>query len=228
MIDLLKRRNSDMTQALSRRKLIWLAAISCLMACAGSSVAQIGTSVSYPANAPKIASDFRSTNGVNKRPRGYEHQGIDIIGPNKQEIIAAADGRVLEVESGPCWGPTIVVDHGAGKDGKPLLALYGHLGTAAVTANQTVKRGQVIGHLGNNYDEFKCIAGVRHLHFQIGRSWRGPEKGSYWGHLRFLVDGNRAANPHDYWSDGRGKVTCFAPDRTYPEGTLTYPLPCDR
>ena len=43
-----------------------------------------------------ILSDFGSMNGVNTRPRDNIHQGIDIIGPSDQPIIAIADGIVLE------------------------------------------------------------------------------------------------------------------------------------
>ena len=43
-----------------------------------------------------ILSDFGSMNGVNTRPRDTIHQGIDIIGPENQKIIAIADGVVLE------------------------------------------------------------------------------------------------------------------------------------
>ncbi|GGX50825.1 hypothetical protein GCM10007385_19180 [Tateyamaria omphalii] len=180
----------------------------------------------YPKGAPKIASDFRSRKGVNGLRRPARHQGIDIKGRNGTRIIAAADGRVLETDVGSCWGPTIVVDHGTGSDGKRLIAAYGHLDKMTVKAGQSVKRGQVIGTLGNNFRKFDCIVGVRHLHFQLGRAWRGPEKGTFWGHVRYLRDGKRGTNPHAYWADGPNRITCFDASRSYPAGTLTYPVPC--
>lgn len=188
--------------------------------------AQTGNTVLYPPGAPKIASEFRSRKGVNGLPRGARHQGIDIKGPNGMPILAAADGRVLETDVGSCWGPTIVLDHGTGTDGKRLIAAYGHLGQMKVKAGQTVRRGQTIGALGNNHRDFRCIVAVRHLHFQLGRAWRGPEKGTFWGHMRYLRDGKRGTNPHQYWADGPNRVTCFEAGRTYPAGTLTYPVPC--
>ena len=63
-----------------------------------------------------ILSDFGSINGVNTRPRDNIHQGIDIIGPKNQPIIAIADGRVLETTIEDCWGGTIIIDHGKSFD----------------------------------------------------------------------------------------------------------------
>ena len=147
-------------------------------------------------------------------------------GPNQQPIIAVADGRVLDFEVGSCWGPTLMVDHGLGFDGKPLIVLYGHLGEAVVRKGQAVTRGQLVGRLGNNHLKFSCISKVRHLHLQIGRKARLTDRGRFWGHVRYLKDGKRGVNPHVYWADGPGKVTCFRKGETYPKGTITYPVPC--
>ena len=179
-----------------------------------------------PSGAPAITSQFHSMKGVNGRRRSARHQGIDIPGPNNQPVIAVAGGKVLDVEIDSCWGPTVMVDHGRGVDGKRLIALYGHLGTMAVKKGQAVKRGQLVGRLGNNHRKFRCIAGVRHLHFQIGRAVRSKAKGRSWGHVRYLADGKRGVNPHQYWADGPGVVTCFRKGGRYPKGTITYPLPC--
>lgn len=182
--------------------------------------------LSYPAGAPRIASDYHSWTGVNGLRRSAQHQGIDIKGPPGMAIIAAADGVVLETDVGPCWGPTVVIDHGPGPDGRPIVAAYGHLGEFIVRPGQRVSRGQPVARLGDNHRQFRCMAGVRHLHFQIGRRHRGMDKGTYWGHLRYLVDGQAGVNPHQYWADGPGRVTCFTPGRQYRAGTLTYPVPC--
>ena len=95
-----------------------------------------------------------------------------------------------------------------------------------VTADEQVTRGQPIGSLGDNQDVFDCIAGLRHLHFQIGRNYRDSYKGTYWGWAYFLKDGNKGVNPHIYWSDGPNKVTCFKPNTKYKLGSITYPVPC--
>ncbi len=179
-----------------------------------------------PKGAPKITSEYRSMKGVNGLRRSSRHQGIDIPGPNRQPIIAVANGKVLDVETGSCWGPTLMVDHGKGTDGKRMIVLYGHLGDVVVKKGQTIKRGQLVGRLSNNHKKFKCIAGVRHLHLQIGRTARMTNRGNSWGHVRYLKDGKRGVNPHLYWADGPGQVTCFRKGTNYPKGTITHPMPC--
>ena len=185
-----------------------------------------GFTIIYPPGAPLIVSDFRDTLDGKGRMRNQIHQGIDIAGNKGQLILAASDGKVLEATVEKCWGPTIAIDHGKGLDGKKIIALYGHLGEMLVTANEQVTRGQPIGSLGDNQDIFDCIAGLRHLHFQIGRNYRDSYKGTYWGWAYFLKDGNKGVNPHLYWSDGPNKVTCFKPNTKYKLGSLTYPVPC--
>ena len=183
--------------------------------------------ITYPIGAPEISSDFRSRIGINGGRRNQIHQGIDIIGSEGQEILATADGTVLEATVERCWGPTIAIDHGKGKDGKKIVALYGHLGQMLVSEGDKVKRGQLIAHLGNNQNDFRCIWGVRHLHFQIGRKYREKSfKGNSWGWGYFLKDGAKSANPHIYWANGRNKITCFDENKIYKSGTLTYPVPC--
>ena len=68
-----------------------------------------------------ILSDFGAMNGVNTRPRDQMHQGIDIIGPQNQPIIAIADGKVLETTIEDCWGATVVIDHGKSINGENLI-----------------------------------------------------------------------------------------------------------
>ena len=66
--------------------------------------------------------------------------------------------------------------------GTPAVArvLPDHVGEMLVAEGDKVKRGQLIARLGNNQDNFSCIWGVRHLHFQIGRKYRDKfHKGTY-------------------------------------------------
>ncbi|MBE1284351.1 MAG: peptidoglycan DD-metalloendopeptidase family protein [Rhodobacteraceae bacterium] len=179
-----------------------------------------------PSEAPPIISDYKSRFGVNNLPRRSRHQGMDIGGPAGMEIIAIAPGKVVETDIGDCWGPTVVIDHGRDPSGKPLIAAYGHVGDIVVRTGQNVKRGQLIARLGDNAKDFRCIWGVRHLHLQLGRQHRSGPKGTYWGHVKYLTDGKKGLNPHLYWADGPGKVTCFQPGKRYPAGTITYPTPC--
>ena len=207
------------------KTLLPLAALALVTLSAGPLAAN-KIKVVLPAGAPAIISDFHSRTGVNGKRRPSRHQGLDIGGPAGQPVIAAAPGTVLETDVGSCWGPTIVINHGPGPDGRPIVAAYGHLGEMLVRPGQKVKRGQLIARLGDNVRKYRCISGVRHLHLQIGRKHRSGSKGTYWGHVRYLVDGKKGVSPHLYWADGPGRVTCFRSGRTYPKGTLTYPVPC--
>ena len=180
-----------------------------------------------PENAPKIISDFKSLKGANGKLRSSRHQGIDILVPNGMPIISVANGIVLDTDIGKCWGPTLTVDHGLGFDGKRLIVVYGHLDRFTVSKGQKIRRGQIVGHLGNSYQKYKCTAGVRHLHLQIGRKALLENRGKRWGHVRYLKDGKRGVNPHLYWADGAGRITCFEKGKKYPAGTITYPVYCN-
>ncbi|MCY4512524.1 MAG: M23 family metallopeptidase [Bdellovibrionales bacterium] len=173
----------------------------------------------------KIASDFGSRTDALGRKRRRKHQGIDIIGPVGTEIIAIADGNVLAAEDESCWGLTIMIDHSVtGK--KPLMALYGHLDEMLVKENESVKRGQLIGRLGDKATKRKCVRGIRHLHLQLGRKIQAKEKKShYWGYSYFLED-KKGLNPHHFWAHGPGIVTCFVPGINYPKDKITWPLHC--
>ena len=185
--------------------------------------------IEYPPGAPKIISNYKSMVGVNGGRRPALHQGIDIIGPNRQPVLAVADGKVLEATVEKCWGPTIAIDHGKAFDGGKLVALYGHVGEMLVSEGDRVERGELIARLSNNQGKFKCIGGIRHLHFQLGQQYRKKnDKGTAWGHSFFLYDGGKGINPHLLWADGPNKVTCFESSRNYKAGTLTYPFPCNK
>ena len=188
-------------------------------------------SIDYPKeyNIKRIKSDFKSMSGVNGLRRNQSHQGIDIIGPKDQPIIAIKDGTVLEVTTEKCWGPTVVIDHGKTFDNKNLIVLYGHVGETLVVKDDTVKRGDIIAKLPSS-TRFRCMVGVRHLHLQIGQIYKLPNERTKknWGYGLFLKDGKKSLNPHLYWARGKNKVSCFDSNLTYPKGTITYPFPCNK
>ena len=174
-----------------------------------------------------ILSDFGGMNGVNTRPRDTIHQGIDIIGPENQKIIAIADGVVLETTVEDCWGATVIIDHGKSFDGKNLIVIYGHVGEFLVEENQQVKRGDLIAKLPKNV-KYRCMARVRHLHLQIGQRYCEKSEKDNWGCKYFIKDYYSSLNPHDYWSNGPNQISCFEKNKTFKEGTITYPFPCKR
>jgi murein DD-endopeptidase MepM/ murein hydrolase activator NlpD len=85
------------------------------------------------------------------------HNGIDIAGPWKSPIIAPADGTVLKVGKDRRLGVYIKLMHS-----NKIKTLYGHLASAAVKKRQKVKRGDVIGYMGNTGRSTGT-----HLHYSV-------------------------------------------------------------
>ena len=73
------------------------------------------------------------------------HSGLDISNKRGTKIIATANGRVSYANRKMYIGYLVVVDHGHGR-----VTKYGHLKKILVKPGQRVKRGDVIGLLGNS------------------------------------------------------------------------------
>ena len=180
--------------------------------------------VMVPRHASVITSDFHSRIGANGLKRGGLHRGVDIYHDSGTPIIAAADGKVIKAEIGDCWGPTVLLDHGKMKDGRPLYSLYSHMRNINVKVGDTVKRGEQIAEMGDDIFN-SCGGGLHHLHFQVSHNPDGIPIG--WGWSYFVGDGWNAPNPHEYWEKGPGQITCFEPGKTYRKDGFTYPVRCD-
>lgn len=85
------------------------------------------------------------------------HQGIDFTAPPGTPIIATADGLVELVESSGGYGRHVVINHGYG-----YKTLYGHMSEFSVTKGQKVKKGQIIGKVGNT-----GASTGPHLHYEV-------------------------------------------------------------
>lgn len=85
------------------------------------------------------------------------HSGIDIGADYGVPIEAAADGNVIYAAWYGGYGYAVIIDHGAG-----YSTLYAHCSAMYVSANQPVRRGQVIGAVGST-----GWATGPHLHFEI-------------------------------------------------------------
>lgn len=86
------------------------------------------------------------------------HTGIDFAAPIGTPIYATADGKVEEVSikySG--YGKTVVIDHGFG-----YKTRYAHMHDFAIRQGQSVKRGELIGYVGNT-----GISTAPHLHYEV-------------------------------------------------------------
>ena len=76
---------------------------------------------------------------------GEFHAGIDIAGDLGEPIHATADGVVVSSGIVNGYGRMVKLDHGHGVE-----TWYGHMSGFAVTAGQSVVRGQVIGYIGHS------------------------------------------------------------------------------
>jgi murein DD-endopeptidase MepM/ murein hydrolase activator NlpD len=86
------------------------------------------------------------------------HWGMDFTAPIGTEIYSTGDGvikRITNERTG--YGKRIEVDHGFG-----YLTLYAHLDDFNVKVGQQVKRGDVIGYVGNT-----GTSTAPHLHYEV-------------------------------------------------------------
>ncbi|MEM8613005.1 MAG: peptidoglycan DD-metalloendopeptidase family protein [Cyanobacteria bacterium P01_H01_bin.105] len=92
--------------------------------------------------------DISSEFGIRRNPFGgysYEtHEGTDFVGPYGTPILATADGVVGRAEYYGGYGKTVTLKHGYGYE-----TLYAHMSEIAARSGDKVKRGDVIGYLGN-------------------------------------------------------------------------------
>lgn len=103
-----------------------------------------------------VTSEFgRRTNPFGGR--GEFHTALDIATKLGAPIQAPADGIVANVEKRHDMGLMIQIEHGRG-----ITTLYAHLFRSAVSKGQVVKRGEVIGYVGNSGRSTGA-----HLHYAV-------------------------------------------------------------
>lgn len=123
-----------------------------------------------------VPGHYKITSGFGKR-WGTWHRGIDISDGSiyMAKIVAVADGKVVKSYNsckhnygkkrscgcGSGWGNHVMIDHGNYK-GDNYKSLAGHMTKVAVSAGQTVKKGQVIGYIGST-----GYSTGYHCHFEI-------------------------------------------------------------
>lgn len=88
---------------------------------------------------------------------GAFHKGLDLAAGEGTPTYAAADGYVVIAGWSDSAGNWVVINHGNG-----LVTKYMHHSALAVSAGQTVSKGQQIGYVGNTGNSFGA-----HLHFQV-------------------------------------------------------------
>ena len=109
-------------------------------------------------------------NGVNRITQGFHpnHKAVD-LGPvaTKETVLAHSDGRVVFCQTGQknnkgsrgnkSYGNCVQLEHDEG-----YTTLYAHLRSVAVRWGDTVRKGQVLGVMGDSGNAY----GV-HLHFEV-------------------------------------------------------------
>jgi murein DD-endopeptidase MepM/ murein hydrolase activator NlpD len=85
--------------------------------------------------------EMRSENGGPYFP----HTGVDIANGEGTGVFAAADGVVAYADRGYLYGNLAIIDHGVG-----VFSAYAHLQSFAVQAGQSVRKGDLIGYMGQS------------------------------------------------------------------------------
>ena len=85
------------------------------------------------------------------------HTGIDIAAPRGTPVYATADGVVSREAAGSGYGITVILNHGYS-----YKTVYAHLSKRAVRPGQKVKRGEIIGYVGNT-----GLSMGSHSHYEV-------------------------------------------------------------
>ncbi len=86
------------------------------------------------------------------------HTGLDFTADIGTEIYATGDGVVESIESKfSGYGQYVVINHGFGYE-----SLYAHMSRVAVRSGQKIRRGQIIGYVGNT-----GTSTGPHLHYEV-------------------------------------------------------------
>ena len=80
---------------------------------------------------------------------GNGHRGDDLCADPGTDVLAAADGVVVEAAEHYSWGNFVVIDHGTNGEGYSWRTLYAHLQSFTVQTGQSVVQGQLIGYVGS-------------------------------------------------------------------------------
>lgn len=99
-----------------------------------------------------IKSEYKISQRYSER-----HKGIDFATELGEEVSSAAAGEVVIVKYDKYFGNVIVVDHFNG-----YISFYAHLASVFTEKEDFVKKGEVIGLVGNTGN-----SSGPHLHFEI-------------------------------------------------------------
>lgn len=108
----------------------------------------------------KDLTHLHTTFGIRLHPLlGYvrPHKGLDFTAPQGSPVYATGDGVVAMAERSSSFGNTVLIRHGYN-----FQTRYAHLTRYTVIDGEPVKRGQVIGYVGNT-----GLSKGAHLHYEV-------------------------------------------------------------
>ncbi len=92
------------------------------------------------------------------------HRGMDFTAPKGTPIYASGDGKIIRADNNSSgYGKHIRIDHGYG-----YISLYAHMSKYNVKKGQKVKRGDLIGFVGNT-----GRSEGPHLHYEV---WKDKDR----------------------------------------------------
>lgn len=146
----------------------------------------------YPVGAPNAKGYYRAQRfGGENLHLGEDWNGMG--GGNSDfgdPVYAIADGRVVSCEVvGGGWGNVVRIIHPV-NDGESVEAVYAHLAGMSVCDGDLVKRGQVIGTIGDADGAYPA-----HLHFEI-RTKPGLGLGGGYGRKDSFCDPSEFIDRH--------------------------------
>jgi hypothetical protein len=162
---------------------------------------------SYIANGSKgrITSPFgERMHPVSKKWK--KHHGLDIAHPTGTEVLAMADGVVIDSQmTNNACGGTIAVDHG-NINGKKIKTRFCHNSKLLKNKGDTVKKGDVIAISGGGRkDVGRGTSTGPHIHFEVYENGSPVNPKPYY-------DGSIKINSQDIEDDGQLTTTDSKPE----------------
>lgn len=159
-----------------KRFFIWVVGATVILAIAATftaSFAQESMSIIAPTEGyvRRGYVQYHKNDNFPTHKKGGSKCSLDISRNNGKDVYTVTDGTILEVIDGQSntydggkgeisYGNFIKISHTGG-----IISIYGHLSEVFVSKGQSVKRGDVIGKVGNT-----GFSTAPHLHFEMQKN----------------------------------------------------------
>lgn len=90
------------------------------------------------------------------------HNGMDFTAPTGTPIFASGNGVIKKAHRSSTFGKVVYIDHGYGYE-----TIYAHMNKIIAKKGQKVKRGDLIGYVGNT-----GRSAAPHLHYEVHKNGR--------------------------------------------------------